>query len=211
MPADSPFFGLFKQNRGPTPDERKTIQELLAEKRDHLSHLNSQVPKRRPGKKHKVSGELRVELTYTRRWLDFHRALVSPWRPLPVEIMSEIFILTLESKGDAAEDERWADDRAGTLLLCNICSTWRAIALRTTVLWNTLSLAVFTLRRYPEWISTWLARSRSSPGVPPAALGLPRSPKRHKFSGVGIQHPSSPYRDTSARRPLGIRQPPNNG
>ncbi|KAJ6502203.1 hypothetical protein C8R45DRAFT_1092093 [Mycena sanguinolenta] len=162
-PADSPFFGLFEQNRVPSLEERKTIQQLLAEKTAHLSHLNSQVPKRRPGKKHKILSDLRAELAYTRRWLDFHRALASPWRQLPVEIMSEIFILTLKSREILDQDEPWIDDRAGTLLLCKICSVWRAIALMTPALWNTVSVRLSNLKCPFEWVSTWLTRSRCTP------------------------------------------------
>ncbi|KAF7363739.1 hypothetical protein MSAN_01031700 [Mycena sanguinolenta] len=147
-PADSPFFSLFEQNHVPSLEERKEIQELLAEKAAHLSYLNSQVPKRRSGKKHKVPAELRAELAYTRRWLDFHRALVSPWRQLPVEIMSEIFIFTLKYRGESDQLEPWIDDRVGTLLLCKICSAWRAIALRTPALWNTLSVLAFERQVY---------------------------------------------------------------
>ncbi|KAJ6502247.1 hypothetical protein C8R45DRAFT_975883 [Mycena sanguinolenta] len=162
-PAYSPFVALFEQNRVPSFEQRKTIQEMLAEKTAHLAQLKSRVPKRRPGKKHQVPGELRAELAYTRRWLDFHRALVSPWRQLPVEIMSEIFIFTLKCRGATDEVERWDDDRAGTLLLCKICSAWRVIALRTPALWNTLSFCAIALARPPEWVSTWLARSQSVP------------------------------------------------
>ena len=162
-PADSPFFGLFEQNCGPSPDERKTIQELVAAKTAHLSHLNSQVPKRRPGKKHKIPSDLRAELAYTRRWLAFHRALISPWRQLPVEIMSEVFILTLKSRGILDQDKPWIDDRAGTLLLCRVCSEWRTIALRTPALWSTLSVRLSDPKCPFEWVSVWLARSRCTP------------------------------------------------
>ncbi|KAF7363699.1 hypothetical protein MSAN_01027600 [Mycena sanguinolenta] len=91
------------------------------------------------------------------------QALISPWRQLPVEIISKIFIFTLACRGNIHQDDPWDDDRAGTLLLCKICSEWRAIALRTPALWNTLSISALGLARPPEWISTWLARSRSSP------------------------------------------------
>ncbi|KAJ6481642.1 hypothetical protein C8R45DRAFT_308176 [Mycena sanguinolenta] len=162
-PADSPWVALFEQNRFPSLEERKTIQELLAEKTAHLAHLNSQVPKRRHGRKQTMPGELRTQLAYTRRWLEFHRAMISPWRQLPAELFSEIFIFTLKYRGDPEEDGSWVDDRAGSLLLCKICSAWRAIALRTPALWNTLSIFATGLERSPDWLSTWLTRSRSSP------------------------------------------------
>ncbi|KAF7363707.1 hypothetical protein MSAN_01028500 [Mycena sanguinolenta] len=173
-PAESPFFGILEQNRLPSRHEKKAIQELLGEKTAHLAQLKSQVPKRRFGRKPRVPRELRAELAYTRRWLEFHRPLVSPWRQLPAEIMSEIFLFTLEPRGNGNhrylwhtstdEDGPWDDDRAGTLLVCEICSAWRAIALKTPGLWNTLSIRLFTTRKArPQWVSTWLERSRSSP------------------------------------------------
>lgn len=149
------------------PEERRTIQELLVEKKSHLAHLNSQVPKRRSGKKLTIPRELRLELDYTRRFIKFHRTLISPWRRLPVEIMSEIFLFTLKSRNggnNIDEDEAWIDDRPGTLLLCKVCSAWRAVAIGTPALWNTLSLTANYVRRHPlDWVSTWLDRSRSFP------------------------------------------------
>ncbi|KAF8211877.1 hypothetical protein K438DRAFT_1751484 [Mycena galopus ATCC 62051] len=160
--TDSSFFVLFEQRRVPSPEERETIQAILVEKAAHLSHLNSQVPKRRSGKKVKVPRELRTELDYTRCSIKFHRALISPWRQLPVEVMSEIFLFTLQAESD--ELIVWTDHRrTGTMLLCKICSAWRAIALSTPALWNSLSLTSHDLRRPLDWVSTWLDRSRSTP------------------------------------------------
>ncbi|KAJ6502228.1 hypothetical protein C8R45DRAFT_1209831 [Mycena sanguinolenta] len=124
--TDFPFFVLSSQNHVPSAEDKTKIQELLIEKTAHLSHLNLQVPKRQPGKKHKVPHELRADLAYTRRFLDFHRAVISPWRRLPIEILSEIFLFTLEVRG-GTHDGPWVDDRAGTLLLCRICSAWRCV------------------------------------------------------------------------------------
>ncbi|KAF7363714.1 hypothetical protein MSAN_01029200 [Mycena sanguinolenta] len=166
-PADSSFFVLFEQDRVPSPGEKIMIQELLVEKTAYLANLNSQAPRRRSGKK--MSRQLRAELDYTRAFIKFHRALISPWRRLPVEILSEIFLFTLKVRGglrDIRDDELdpWVDDRAGTLLLCKICSAWRAVALRTPALWNTLSLQSYQVFRRPlDWVSTWLDRSRTSP------------------------------------------------
>ncbi|KAJ7221031.1 hypothetical protein B0H12DRAFT_1241293 [Mycena haematopus] len=159
--ADSPFFDLFEQNRDPSPEEGKMIQDLLIEKTAHLAHLNSQVPRRKSGKK--IPRKLRAELDYTRGLIKRFRALISPWRRLPVEILSEIFLFTLKDRGDTEDDFLLVDDRAGTLLLCKICSAWRAVALRTPALWNTLSLKSCHLLRPLDWVSTWLDRSRASP------------------------------------------------
>ncbi|KAJ7828086.1 hypothetical protein B0H13DRAFT_2118428 [Mycena leptocephala] len=151
-PSESPFFAIFEKDRVPSTQEKRMIQELLAEKTTQLAHLNSKVPKR---------DWQETELDHTRRFVKFHQALISPWKRLPVEIMSEIFLFSLEVNQD--EDNYWIDDRQGTLLLCKICSTWRAIAIRTPALWNILSLSLHSVRHPPDWISTWLDRSRSFP------------------------------------------------
>ncbi|KAF8208601.1 hypothetical protein K438DRAFT_1812541 [Mycena galopus ATCC 62051] len=159
--ADSPFFALFETDRIPSLQERKMIQELLAEKKAHLAHLNSKVPKRRSGKK--VPRQLRAELDQMRRFIKLHQALIAPWRWLPVEILAEIFLFTLEATRERDDDKYWIDDREATLRLCKICSAWRAIAIRTPALWNVLSLFLHSEQGPLDWISTWLDRSRSFP------------------------------------------------
>ncbi|KAJ7645641.1 hypothetical protein DFH06DRAFT_1212014 [Mycena polygramma] len=158
--VDSPFFALFEQRRVPSVQESKVIQELLAEKKAHLALLNSKVPKRRTGRK--VPRQLRAELDHTRRFIKFHQALISPWRRLPVEILTECFLFTL-GVTKQSDDSYWDDDREGTLLLCKICSTWRAIAIRTPALWNVLSVSLHAVREPLDWITIWLDRTRSFP------------------------------------------------
>ncbi|KAJ7695724.1 hypothetical protein B0H17DRAFT_1055382 [Mycena rosella] len=160
-PIDSPFSGFLENDRVPALQERRIIQELLAEKIALLAQLNSRVPRRHSGKK--MPRQLRVKLEHTRRFIKYHQALISPWRRLPVEIMSEIFLSTLVDTGYEEIDAYWDDDREGTLLVCKICKTWREIAISTPALWNVLSLSLHSAPRPLDWISTWLERSRSFP------------------------------------------------
>ncbi|KAJ7827473.1 hypothetical protein B0H14DRAFT_3144550 [Mycena olivaceomarginata] len=103
--------------------------------------------------------------------MELHRALISPWRRLPVEITSKIFVFTLKTRRREPKpshydegDPIWIDDRAGTLLLCKICSAWRAIAMSTPALWNTLYLSADDVEWRPlDWVSTWLDRSKCFP------------------------------------------------
>ncbi|KAJ6466387.1 hypothetical protein C8R45DRAFT_488085 [Mycena sanguinolenta] len=159
--GDSPVFALFETDRVPSLQEKKLIQELLAEKTAHLAHLNSKVPKRRGGKK--APRQLRVELDDTRRFIKLHQALIAPWRRLPVEILAEVFLFTLDITRENEDEKYWNDDREGTLLVCKICSAWRAVATRTPALWNVLSIFLHSDQRSFDWISTWLGRSRSFP------------------------------------------------
>ncbi|KAJ7175401.1 hypothetical protein C8R46DRAFT_1078742 [Mycena filopes] len=166
--SDSPFLALWEQGRVPLLEERHIIEELLEQKSTQLAELNARVrriPKRSGATTKKLPRALRVDLEETRRIIKFHRALLAPWRCLPVEIMGEIFLSTLANqhgdKNSADEHDQWNDDRTGTLLLCKICREWRRIAITTPSLWNVLSL---TLQRNPlDWLSTWLDRSRAFP------------------------------------------------
>jgi hypothetical protein len=88
-----------------------------------------------------------------------------------VEITSKIFVFTLKTRRREPKpshydegDPTWIDDRAGTLLLCKICSAWRAIAMSTPALWNTLYLSADDVEWRPlDWVSTWLDRSKCFP------------------------------------------------
>ncbi|KAL1674242.1 hypothetical protein EV122DRAFT_221012 [Schizophyllum commune] len=62
-----------------------------------------------------------------------HEALVAPWRRLPTELWSEIFLLAVP--GD------WDTVLAGTRVLscAAVCVAWRDMALATPQLWSTLN------------------------------------------------------------------------
>ena len=62
-----------------------------------------------------------------------HEALVAPWRRLPTELWSEIFLL--------AVPDDWDTVLAGTRVLscAAVCVAWRDMALATPQLWSTLN------------------------------------------------------------------------
>ncbi|KAJ7505568.1 hypothetical protein B0H11DRAFT_1979367 [Mycena galericulata] len=148
--------------RLPSPQEAKMIHDIVEDKTAHLAVLNSRVPRRNTRKK--TPPKLRAEIDLTRRFIKFHRALVAPWRRVPTEIMSEIFVLTL-SPAPVHTVIGWDDDRAGTLLLCKICRIWRHIAISTPALWAVLSIPLLQrdVQRSLDWVPLWLNRSRSLP------------------------------------------------
>ncbi|KAJ7644345.1 hypothetical protein FB45DRAFT_824472 [Roridomyces roridus] len=159
---DSPFSDFLAKDVIPSTNERNQIREILAEKTAHLANLNAKVPKRRTGKK--VPRQLRADLDRARKFIRFHQALIAPWRRLPVEIMSEIFLFTLEvTNVNDNQNDFWNDSRNGTLLLGGICKTWRQIALSTPALWSVLSVTLHDAKHPLVWVPTWLERSRSFP------------------------------------------------
>ncbi|KAJ7086330.1 hypothetical protein B0H15DRAFT_740640, partial [Mycena belliarum] len=97
------------------------------------------------------------------RELDYiaaHQALISPARRLPQDVLQEIFLACLPTTRNAVMSAREVP-----LLLCRICSAWRAIALSIPALWASLHIP---LQHVFEGISTeppimWLERSGRCP------------------------------------------------
>ncbi|KAL1706941.1 hypothetical protein EV121DRAFT_200082 [Schizophyllum commune] len=117
-----------------------------------------------------------ARLAEARRVRDFSKALVAPIRHLPPELLSEVFLLATpatwydECSGDRMQDLRFAE----------VCRGWRAIALGTHALWNTIKVVVededdsgsedshrplSKRKRNQRWariVDVWLARSGGS-------------------------------------------------
>ena len=88
---------------------------------------------------------LQADQEAIRRQVAVHHALVSPYRRIPAEILSEIFILALP--------DDWQDrqSRIGTLprilAFAQVCTSWRAVALiMTPQLWTTLSIDIVAFK-----------------------------------------------------------------
>jgi len=118
--------------------------------------------------------------------IDGYRALISPARRLPVDILQEIFIHTLPTAHNAL-----INSNECPLLLTRICSGWRRIALTTPYLWSTIHIPIPTiasgqiypwgginfsdfseefktssveyLTRYATLVTNWLNRSGACP------------------------------------------------
>ncbi|KAJ7070044.1 hypothetical protein C8F01DRAFT_1115093 [Mycena amicta] len=179
-PPGTPFPHLFDSTHPTLPShhEKTIVQQIIAEKKAHLATLNAKVPRRNSGKK--IPRKLRLELETTRYFIKAHQAVIAPWRRLPVELMAEIFVLTLAPMArHEMEDmevvwDEWMDDREGTLLLGRVCRRWRQIQLSTPNLWSVLSIFIVPgpgtdnvsdqeAEGQLEWVSTWLERSRGTP------------------------------------------------
>lgn len=93
------------------------------------------------------------------------QALLAPVRYVPSEVLSEIFIWCLPrvDPNDEFDENIFLDDGV-PLLLAEICSRWRAIALSTPQLWTTISVHFpSNVGRVLEAVQMWLKRSGSLP------------------------------------------------
>lgn len=94
---------------------------------------------------------------------------------IPVELLMEIFLRVPRTRKPCSV--------SAPLLLCQICSIWRAVALRTPGLWSALNILFTELRidHSLEMASAWLIRSGSAPisisvGLSPTNRYIPHNP-----------------------------------
>ncbi|KAK6977593.1 hypothetical protein R3P38DRAFT_3123731 [Favolaschia claudopus] len=114
----SPFASRLGTNYCPTRDEIRDIQQLIAEPTRQIDSLNEAIAHLQ-----KALEKLEQNRTDLETYVEKHKALISPIRRLPPEILSEIFILIccLSTPGSC--------DLEASLLLGSVCRSWRILSL----------------------------------------------------------------------------------
>ncbi|KAK1224887.1 hypothetical protein PQX77_012200 [Marasmius sp. AFHP31] len=158
---ETPFTRVLNTNYVPSNMERRSLWGLLREPEEQIRQLNEEICR------------LQAKRQKLKRFVDLHRALLSPSRRVPVDIWRLIFIdcLPSDSYGFCTPMIRSAP-----LLLTTICRLWREIALTTPNLWTSIHLYlpapspgvsgrdyIAKLRGRREGLKAWLGRSGSLP------------------------------------------------
>ncbi|KAK7022108.1 hypothetical protein R3P38DRAFT_3538325 [Favolaschia claudopus] len=179
---DSPFADHLGTNYVPSDAEVAEIRSLLAGPEDDLASLDAEIEALE-----RALMELREKREALKQPIDAHRALISPIRLLPLDILAEIFLACLPSKREAL-----IDDSKAPLLLGRICRSWRAVAYSTPTLWSSIHIpweydcppAILT--RLEAIVEAWLRRSAAcslsvSLVVPYHAADIAADSKGHKL------------------------------
>ncbi|KAK7031036.1 hypothetical protein VNI00_013826 [Paramarasmius palmivorus] len=154
----SPFGHALHTNYVPTPDELSAIRELIFEPEEKLRLLNEKI------------SQLQVERDRLQSFIDNHRALLSPARRLPRDIVAEIFLQCLPT-----DQLPVCDVSKAPLVLTTVCRSWREVAVATPRLWRAIHfvfpalvgytiddhIQMFRLRK--EGLQLWLKRAGSVP------------------------------------------------
>ncbi|KAJ7160143.1 hypothetical protein C8R46DRAFT_1223640 [Mycena filopes] len=152
-------------NYVPSGPEIQAIRALLVGPQADLAQLDAQIAQAQ-ALLHRLSAR-RVELIED---IDAHKALLSPMRRLPQDVLGEIFISCLPSTHNAV-----VDPRSAPLLLGLVCRRWRGIAHSTPRLWSSLHIPcirvghdpIEALTRYAVplegMIKAWLGRAGALP------------------------------------------------
>ncbi|KAJ4471456.1 hypothetical protein J3R30DRAFT_3299633, partial [Lentinula aciculospora] len=156
----SPFASMIGTNHVPTLSELNQLKDSLLLPENELHRVNFEI--------HRIRTFLDVlsqEKQQIERYIDAHKALMSPVRQLPSETLSEIFKWCLPFDPPYAVRNIYQ----APLILTTICRSWRLTAINTPRLWNSLHvylpphLSRLTCSRRISGITTWLKRSGSLP------------------------------------------------
>ncbi|KAF7376851.1 hypothetical protein MSAN_00102600 [Mycena sanguinolenta] len=163
----SPFVPRLGTNYCPTDEEILEINVLLVEPILRLKGLDDEITNLQ-----KVMDKLAEERGRVAAYIEAHKALISPVRRLPLDIIQELFVACLPTHRNCVMSASEAP-----VLLGRVCSSWRAISHTTPRLWSSLhvveplqNLADPTSASFEEKVArrleitqTWLGRSGQCP------------------------------------------------
>ncbi|KAJ6515541.1 hypothetical protein C8R45DRAFT_1140019 [Mycena sanguinolenta] len=146
---ESPFSHLFSINYTPTDEEVRHIRIDLISRAEELARIEERLR------------ELSSQRDQLQVYIDSHKALISSPRRLPPDIVREIFVACVPTKMNAVMSVEKAP-----LLLCQICSLWRTVALSMPILWSSLHVPfdfVLSHKSRALAVTKWLQRSATRP------------------------------------------------
>ncbi|KAJ7157197.1 hypothetical protein C8R46DRAFT_1165600 [Mycena filopes] len=163
-PPTSPFAPKLGTNYCPLDEELSQIHGLLVEPLSRLKELDGQIADLQ-----RAMDELEAERDAVEAFIAPHKALISPVRRLPLDIIQEIFVACLPTHRNCVMSAVEAP-----VLLGRICSAWRAISITTPRLWSRLHIVEpeplgpdgildEKVAQRLETTKTWLDRSGQCP------------------------------------------------
>ena len=196
---DSPFSLVLDTNYIPTDAEARQIQNLLSQPISSISRLDSEISRMQA-----IIKDMSLTRDKLRNYVVSHRALLSPVRRLPPEVVAEIFVHCLPTNHNALMSIGEAP-----LLLGRICRTWRDISISMPQLWCSLHVVIpLCVIRDPliedpsiedtscQSMKNWFARSGNLPlSISVMDCSWPRSsnnfdppkPKKHPLIETLVQ------------------------
>ena len=161
----SPYAPSLHTNYFPSASEFLDIKDFLTEPLARLSTLDAKIQRLSL-----TMLDLYLQCRALSEEIEAHRALISPFRRLPLEIMGEIFAHCLPTHHNAVMSVEEAP-----LLLGRVCSVWRSITLSTPRLWASLHIptptpnscldpaSVHKMATRCEAVREWILRSGKIP------------------------------------------------
>ncbi|KAF8801684.1 hypothetical protein BYT27DRAFT_7067926, partial [Phlegmacium glaucopus] len=126
----SPLRHLLKSNVAPSDFEIITIRALITDAEIRLEELHHQCP----------TSDRTFQATKSRllEFIEAHKALLSPVRYLPTEILHEIFLQVRYADHDSCTHPSLTSTIVIPWRLGHISHRWREVALSIPSLWDTI-------------------------------------------------------------------------
>ncbi|KAJ6465575.1 hypothetical protein DFH09DRAFT_529600 [Mycena vulgaris] len=128
----SPFTSKLGTNYCPHDAEIEEIKALIVEPGLRLKSLDDEITDLQ-----RTLDKLKEEHSRLGAYIEDHRALISPVRRLPLDIIQEIFLACIPTHRNCVMSATEAP-----VLLGRICSSWRVISLSNPRLWSSLHITV---------------------------------------------------------------------
>ncbi|KAF7311690.1 F-box domain-containing protein [Mycena indigotica] len=147
--VNSPFHHILNTNAVPTDAECDSIRSFVEPHDATLLELDANVARL----------QLLLDDAIDKRdrlggFVAAHKALLSPLRRMPEDILRLIFVQTLPGSRSAS-----MHPSEGPLLLARVCRYWRDLALATPQLWSSIHIVV----PQPDSSPSWGPEAQSSP------------------------------------------------
>ncbi|KAJ7466946.1 hypothetical protein FB451DRAFT_1259602 [Mycena latifolia] len=172
----SPFASKLGTNYCPEDEEVTEIKSLLVDPSLQLERLDDEIADMQ-----KAIDKLKEQRDSLAVYVEGHKALISPVRRLPLDIVQAIFMACIPTHRNCVMSAREAP-----VLLGRICSSWRMISLSTPRLGWSTSTALYEEKfaQRLETTKTWLGRSGQCP------LSISLEGARHSATSTTLHNSS---------------------
>ncbi|KAJ7230286.1 hypothetical protein GGX14DRAFT_582744 [Mycena pura] len=131
------MFALLRSNEAPLESELSDIKTSSSDMDSRLAFLDDEIARLRA----RVE-QLEEERIVIRTRREHNRAILSPLRRMPPEVLAEVFLWSLPPR--YVDYKRGGYDvKESPWVLTHVCSRWRAVALSTSSLWSCIVITYF--------------------------------------------------------------------
>lgn len=156
MKKDPRLVNLFRTNLVPNKLELAEVKSTLLSGQSELTRLETEMQRTWA-----EFSRLEQKHSALRKQMNACKAVISPIRLIPTELLAEIFVLM----PDPFPYYRPRSDSA-PLLLCQVCSVWRNVAIGLPALWTGITITHLSTENFTKQMNLaniWLDRAKSLP------------------------------------------------
>lgn len=135
---DCQLVDIFRMNITPSEPEFAEVRNTILRIQIELAQLEAEI-ERPKGKDEESLGRYIQQRSSLYEQMDAYKAVISPIRRLPPELLAEIFIF-VNSEYVLDLENRYPYIKPRLPLPCRICSVWRKIAIGLPALWTNIYL-----------------------------------------------------------------------